>query len=118
MAVKPWLGAIKAPSNYIKSNDNMKKPNMSVNLEYVHGYRSKDCRNNIFFNNDRLIYFAAGVGIRLNYENNTQKFFKKHRDDIISMDYSKEIGKFATGEIGPKPRVFIWNPNDMSGDVV
>lgn len=49
MAVKPWLGAIKAPSNYISSDYNLKKPNLEIDLEYVYGYRAKDCRNNIFF---------------------------------------------------------------------
>jgi len=43
MAVKPWLGAIKAPSNYISTNFDQKKPNLAIELEYVYGYRAKDC---------------------------------------------------------------------------
>jgi len=49
MAVKPWLGAIKAPSNYISTNFDQKKPNLAIELEYVYGYRAKDCWNNIFY---------------------------------------------------------------------
>lgn len=42
MAVKPWLGAIKAPSGYTKPAPNHdKKPNVGLELEYCYGYRSK-----------------------------------------------------------------------------
>lgn len=71
MAIKPWLGAIKAPSDYISSNYDHKKPNIDVELEYVYGYRAKDCRNNLFYKNGSLYYFAAALGINLDISNNT-----------------------------------------------
>ena len=48
MAMKPWLGAVKEPGTYYKDPLNQNKtPPVSFNLDYVHGYRSKDCRNNV-----------------------------------------------------------------------
>ena len=47
MAVKPWLGAIKEPSDYKAIRAPSEAPNINLNLEYVYGYRAKDCRNNI-----------------------------------------------------------------------
>ena len=61
MAVKPWLGAIKEPT-YPYPKQTSDCPNADINLEYVHGYRTKDCRQNLYFNDDKtLIYHAAAV---------------------------------------------------------
>ena len=38
MAVKPWKGAIKAPSNPPKVNES--PPDESYEIEFVHGYKS------------------------------------------------------------------------------
>ncbi len=46
MAVKPYIGAIKEPSTpYYKGSG--KAPNAELTLAYAHGYRTKDCRNNL-----------------------------------------------------------------------
>jgi len=49
MATKPWLGAVKAsqPSNYKTKKGENDAPNCSLQLEYIHGYRCHDCRNNL-----------------------------------------------------------------------
>lgn len=113
MAVKPWLGAIKAPSSFTQNPSLDMAPEVDITLEYVHGYRSKDCRNNIFYRNGEIFYHTAAVAVNLNYRQNEQMFFNGHRDDIISMAYSSARDIFATAEIGPKPRVFIWRPDGM-----
>jgi microtubule-associated protein-like 6 len=46
MATKPWLGAIKEPTKpYYKGSG--KAPSVDLSLDYAHGYRTKDCRNNL-----------------------------------------------------------------------
>ena len=113
MAVKPWLGAIKAPSDYLGfKSSQLVKPQVNIELDYVYGYRAKDSRNNIFLNQNRddgteLFYFAAALGIGLETESNTQKFLFGHKDDVISMDYHPERNLIVTGELGPKPRIII-----------
>jgi hypothetical protein len=89
MAVKPWLGAIKEPTyKYPKSNG--AKPNATINLEYVFGYRTKDCRQNLFYKNkNTIIYHAAAVLVEHDIKNNKQKLFTEHNDDILSIDYNK-----------------------------
>lgn len=73
MAVKPWLGAIKAPTTFTKAPANQDaKPNVGINLEYVYGYRSKDKRNNIFYlASGDVAYYGAAVGIVHNVKSNT-----------------------------------------------
>ena len=48
MAVKPWLGAIKQPS-YQYPKQTQAPPKAKIKLQYVFGYRTKDCRQNLFY---------------------------------------------------------------------
>jgi microtubule-associated protein-like 6 len=118
MAVKPWMGAIKAPSDYLGfKSSQLTKPKVDIELDYVYGYRTKDCRNNLFLDTNRdngtvLMYHAAALGIALSVDDNTQSFLKGHKDDVISMDYHAETGLIATGELGPKPRIMIHDSRD------
>lgn len=73
-ACKPWLGAIKAPSDFDakKFKNNSKLPKVALHKEYIWGYRCKDTRNNIrFLENGKIVYHAAAVGIVLDTESNT-----------------------------------------------
>lgn len=74
MAVKPWEGAVKAsvPTGYKPFKGETFAPSVSLNLEYVHGYRCHDARNNLRYGpKDEVIYHTAAVGINLNSANNT-----------------------------------------------
>lgn len=114
MAVKPWLGAIKQPSNFIPSqNDLNRHPSIEVRLDYVYGIRCKDKRNNLFYHEGHLFYYAAALGIKLDFESNTQSFLEPHQDDVISMAFDRKSGLFATGELGPKPAIYIWSAETM-----
>lgn len=50
MAVKPWKGAIKPPTNIVYKSTG-KAPPVTLELDYAHGYRTKDCRNNLKYVN-------------------------------------------------------------------
>lgn len=105
MAVKPWLGAIKEPTyKYPKQTE--EAPNVKIHLEYVHGYRTKDCRQNLYYYDQKtLLYHAAAVLIYHNISDNTQTLFTDHTDDILSIDFNKKEGSVLTGELGPNPLV-------------
>jgi hypothetical protein len=64
MAVKPWIGQIKEPTNYKPIRNAEKAPNITLTLEYAYGYRAKDCRNNIrYLPSGEIIYHCAAVGV-------------------------------------------------------
>ena len=49
-----------------------KPPDIETELEYVHGYRAKDQRNNIkYLRTGNIVYTAAAVGIVLDIKSNT-----------------------------------------------
>lgn len=67
------------------------KPDCTITLEYVYGYRTKDMRNNLYYLKDgKVLYNAAALGIVLDVENNTQTFFTEHIDDITAIDLSPD----------------------------
>lgn len=108
MAIKPWLGAIKEPSVKFNPHGAQLLPPISVELEYVYGYRTKDCRQNLFYTNkNEVVYHAAAVIIHHNFEKNTQQLITDHNDDILSLAYHASKGLVLTGELGPKPFVCL-----------
>lgn len=121
MAVKPWKGAVIPPTNAPRNNP--EEPDVSYALEYVYGYRTYDCRQNLYFTQGgNLVYNVAALGVSHNYGTNTQKFFgggmltKKakvetnmHDDDILCLAISSDRKLVATGQVGPKPTVYIWD---------
>ncbi len=116
MAVRPWMGVIKnsVPTNYKPNKRETEAPDASLQLEYIHGYRCHDARNNLrYTSTGEVVYHAAAAGIVLNQKTNTQRFLIQHTDDIhcLALD---PTGKFcATGEIGPKPLILVWNNETM-----
>lgn len=74
MAVKPWIGVIKnsVPSKYKPSPRDSEAPDATLQLEYIHGYRCHDARNNLHYTaTGEIVFHAAAVGIVLNQKTNT-----------------------------------------------
>jgi len=109
MATKPWLGAMAPPTGFqFGLTDGL--PNVKLELEHVHGYRGSGVRQNvIWIDSKTILYFTASVGIVHNIETNTQKFFRNHSDDILSIAYHPGRRIVATGEKGKMPSVHVWD---------
>ena len=95
-------------------------------IEHVYGYRTADCQQNLRYNvNGDAVYMSAALGVVMNTENCSQKFFggqnvkmtdkfggddlNHHRDDIIAIDISADRKTVVTGETGQKPKICVWN---------
>lgn len=121
LAVKPFLGAIKAPENPPPFQND--RPNIDLELEYIYGYRCFDTRQSIFYtqNSNKIVYMAAAVGIVLDIPSNTQKFMgagncervKGHSDDITALAIAPDQSTIATGEVGRNPKIIVWDCNTM-----
>ena len=112
MAVKPWMGVVNnsVPDGYKPNSRDGDAPDATLDLEYVHGFRCHDVRNNLRYTADgKLAYCCAGVGVIMDARSNTQKHFMDHTDDIHSLAMHPDGRTCATGQIGPKPRLCIWD---------
>lgn len=57
-----------------------------LTLDFIHGYRGFDTRNNLhYLPEGEIVYHAAGAGIVLSTANGVQSFYLEHTDDIICL---------------------------------
>lgn len=109
MAVKPWIGAIVAPSN--APAPNAREPDVRVELEWVYGYQSASSRQNVAYNQfNEVVYHTAAVGVIYDASSHFQKHHVGHNDDITSFAISNSTrAVIATGERGKAPVVRLWD---------
>lgn len=124
MAVKPWIGAIREPSDHNPADPSA--PEVSYTLDYVYGYRCEDSRQNVYFNAaGQAVYMTAALGVILDQASNTQRFFgggqvankaknvsddsKCHTDDITSIQISSDRRFAVSGQVGSAPVAFLWD---------
>lgn len=111
-ACKPWMGVVMngVPSDYKPNKSDSNPPDAQLELEYIHGYRTHDTRNNLrYTSKNEIAYHTAAVGIIYNKEEHKQRFMFDHIDDIISLAIHPNKQIIATGEIGPYPLICIWD---------
>lgn len=87
-------------------------PEVSVHLQYLHGYETKACRNNLHYtaNSKEIVYTAGSYGLVYNTETKAQKIFKLHVNKISAFTGSRDGAYFATGDLGnPYSNVYVWN---------
>lgn len=86
---RPWVGAMKAPTWYKKDVTLSNQPAVDIQLSHIHGYRSKDCRNNVhYLRSGHIVYNSAGVGVVMDINTKQQRFFTAHSDDVTAITVS------------------------------
>jgi WD40 repeat protein len=122
LAHKPWAGSIVASSNIINVGAKTGLPDESLVLEHVYGYRTKECRNNLFYTKSGKIIFPAGsVCVVHDIKENTQRFFHgQHREEVTAVAIHPDGKTAASGDTvtnGDGCFVYLWNseePEDKS----
>ena len=91
-------------------------PVAKLRLEWVYGYRSANCRNNVHLtDNGDLVYFSAAVAIVQNIQdkdNYRQRFFLGHDGHIISSCLHPDKIIVATGQMGKTAQICVWNSHE------
>ncbi|XP_023384633.1 echinoderm microtubule-associated protein-like 5 [Pteropus vampyrus] len=82
------------------SKRRIRAPGNSIRLHFVHGYRGYDCRSNLFYTQiGEIVYHVAAVGVIYNRQQNTQRFYLGHDDDILCLAMHPLKDYVATGQI-------------------
>ncbi|XP_075902321.1 echinoderm microtubule-associated protein-like 6 [Nelusetta ayraudi] len=85
-------------------------PDQGLRLQFVHGYRGYDCRNNVLYSQGgEVLYHVAAVGVVYNRQLHRQRFYLGHDDDIVSLSIHPLKDYAATGQVGRDPAVHVWD---------
>lgn len=58
-------------------------PSRKLKLDWVYGYRGRDCRSNLYFlPTGEMVYFVAAVVVLYNVEEQSQRHYVEHTDDV------------------------------------
>ena len=120
MAVKPWLGAIVAPSRPPVNNPS--PPDTKLRLEWIHGYRAFDSRSNLVYNTQgNIVYPTAAIVVVYDVSTGKQLHYTGHDDDIRCLAQSPANGNIiATGQNativsgkGTPPSICVFDSTDF-----
>ncbi|XP_013399114.1 echinoderm microtubule-associated protein-like 2 isoform X2 [Lingula anatina] len=95
-------------------------PEETLKLEWVYGYRGKDCRSNMFYlPSGELVYHMAAVAVLYNVQTKTQRHYLDHTDDIKCLAVHPDQVTIVTGQVEGhaekqgQPHVRIWSSDTL-----
>ncbi|KAM9558181.1 echinoderm microtubule-associated protein-like 4 isoform 8-T8 [Salvelinus alpinus] len=98
-------------------------PPWKLKLEWVYGYRGRDCRANVYLlPTGESVYFIASVVVLFNYEERTQRHYLGHTDCVKCLAVHPDKIRIATGQIAGvdkdgrplQPHVRVWDSVSLS----
>ncbi|XP_055372451.1 echinoderm microtubule-associated protein-like 2 isoform X2 [Condylostylus longicornis] len=108
-----------APSDVKDSYDITKvqpAPSRKLKLDWVYGYRGKDCRSNLYqLPTGEMVYFVAAAVVLYNADEQCQRHYLGHTDDVKSLAVHPNKLLVATGQCAghdkrdATPHVRVWN---------
>uniref|UniRef100_A0A8C7XA49 EMAP like 4 n=1 Tax=Oryzias sinensis TaxID=183150 RepID=A0A8C7XA49_9TELE len=112
------------PSDVLNYDDvRTELPPERLKLEWVYGYRGRDCRANIYLlPTGEIVYFVASVVVLFNYEERTQRHYLGHTDCVKCLAIHPDKIRIATGQIAGvdkdgralQPHVRVWDSVSLS----
>ncbi|XP_053568301.1 echinoderm microtubule-associated protein-like 4 isoform X2 [Bombina bombina] len=98
-------------------------PPEKLKLEWVYGYRGRDCRANVYLlPTGEIVYFIASVVALFNYDERTQRHYLGHTDCVKCIAVHPDKIRIATGQIAGvdkdgrplQPHVRVWDSVSLS----
>uniref|UniRef100_A0A8C7GYB9 EMAP like 1 n=1 Tax=Oncorhynchus kisutch TaxID=8019 RepID=A0A8C7GYB9_ONCKI len=93
-------------------------PNIKLKLDWVYGYRGRDCRSNLYLlPTGETVYFIASVVVLYNVDEQLQRHYTGHTDDIKCLAVHPDKITIATGQVAGTssegkqlaPHVRVWD---------
>ncbi|XP_043269813.1 echinoderm microtubule-associated protein-like CG42247 [Venturia canescens] len=106
------------PPSHLPPVDNS-PPEKKLQLEWVYGYRGTDTRRNLWvLPSGELLYYVAAVAVLFDREENAQRHYIGHTEDITCMEVhpSRELvasGQRAGRHRKAQPHVRIWSTETL-----
>ncbi|XP_023817130.1 echinoderm microtubule-associated protein-like 2 isoform X3 [Oryzias latipes] len=93
-------------------------PDKKLKLQWAYGYRGRDCRSNLYLlPTGEIVYFIASVVVLYNTEEQQQRHYLGHTDDVKCLSVHPDMVTIATGQVAGNskegkllaPHVRIWD---------
>ncbi|XP_069594390.1 echinoderm microtubule-associated protein-like 1 isoform X2 [Ranitomeya imitator] len=93
-------------------------PPRRLKLDWVYGYRGRDCRTNLYLlPTGETVYFIASVVVLYNVEEQLQRHYTGHNDDVKCLAVHPDKITIATGQVAGTskdgkqlpPHVRVWD---------
>ncbi|CAI9730038.1 echinoderm microtubule-associated protein-like 2 isoform X10 [Octopus vulgaris] len=106
-----------APSNVtdFSTTKTVEPPSEKLQLEWVYGYRGRDCRSNLhYLPTGEIVYFIAATVVLYNVEEEMQRHYLGHTDDVKCLTVHPDKIRIATGQVAGhdrregRPHIRIW----------
>ncbi|XP_048850695.1 echinoderm microtubule-associated protein-like 4 isoform X2 [Brienomyrus brachyistius] len=108
------------PSNIQNYEDlRMEPPVEKLELDWVYGYRGRDCRENLYLlPTGEVVYFIACVVVLYHIHKQTQRHYIKHTDCVRCLAIHPDKVRVASGQMAGvdkdgKPLVHIWSSTTL-----
>ncbi|XP_051284492.1 echinoderm microtubule-associated protein-like 3 isoform X1 [Dicentrarchus labrax] len=111
------------PSNIQNYEDlKMEPPSERLELDWVYGYRGRDCRANLYFlPTGEAVYFIACVVVLYHINKRTQRHYRKHTDCVRCLTLHPDKVRVASGQTAGvdkdgkplQPCVHIWDSTTL-----
>uniref|UniRef100_A0A8C7G5D1 EMAP like 3 n=1 Tax=Oncorhynchus kisutch TaxID=8019 RepID=A0A8C7G5D1_ONCKI len=111
------------PSNIQNYEDlRMEPPVETLELDWVYGYRGRDCRANLYLlSSGEAVYFIACVVVLYHINNRTQRHYRKHTDCVRCLTIHPDKVRMASGQTAGvdkdgkplQPYVHIWDSSTL-----
>ncbi|KAK5848692.1 hypothetical protein PBY51_006285 [Eleginops maclovinus] len=111
------------PSNILNYEDlKMEPPSERLELDWVYGYRGRDCRANLYFlPTGEAVYFIACVVVLYHIKDRTQRHYTNHTDCVRCLTLHPDKVRVASGQSAGvdkdgkplQPCVNIWNSTTL-----
>uniref|UniRef100_A0A452VGP9 EMAP like 2 n=1 Tax=Ursus maritimus TaxID=29073 RepID=A0A452VGP9_URSMA len=98
-------------------------PSSRLKLDWVYGYRGRDCRANLYLlPTGEIVYFVASVAVLYSVEEQRQRHYLGHNDDIKCLAVHPDMVTIATGQVAGTtkegkplpPHVRVWDSVSLS----
>uniref|UniRef100_A0A671M1H7 Echinoderm microtubule-associated protein-like 3 n=1 Tax=Sinocyclocheilus anshuiensis TaxID=1608454 RepID=A0A671M1H7_9TELE len=111
------------PSNILNYEElRMDLPSQKLDLDWVYGYRGRDCRANLYLlPSGEAVYFIACVVVLYHISNQTQRHYQKHTDCVRCLAIHPDKVRVASGQTAGvdkdgkplQPFVHIWDSKTL-----
>nr|XP_056709443.1 echinoderm microtubule-associated protein-like 3 [Euleptes europaea] len=100
----------------------MELPSEKLQLDWVYGYRGRDCRSNLYvLTSGELVYFIACVVVLYHVQNRTQRHYLRHTDCVRCLAVHPDKVRVASGQMSGvdkdgkplQPFVHIWDSSTL-----